>query len=78
MELGPRDVVARVNYNEIISGRGTEHGGVWLDITHLRKEVIQERLTTMYEQFQELDGIDISKEKMEVPNRLHIILWAES
>ncbi|MFL6393805.1 MAG: FAD-dependent oxidoreductase, partial [Nitrososphaeraceae archaeon] len=47
MELGPRDVVARANYNEIISGRGTEHGGVWLDVTHLRKEVIQERLTTM-------------------------------
>ncbi|MFL6508265.1 MAG: FAD-dependent oxidoreductase, partial [Nitrososphaeraceae archaeon] len=61
MELGPRDVVARANYNEIISGRGTEHGGVWLDVTHLRKEVIQERLTTMYEQFQRLDGIDISK-----------------
>jgi len=71
MELGPRDVVARANYNEIISGRGTEHGGVWLDVTHLRKEVIQERLTTMYEQFQQLDGIDISKEKMEVGPTAH-------
>jgi succinate dehydrogenase / fumarate reductase, flavoprotein subunit len=71
MELGPRDVVARAIYNEIISGRGTEHGGVWLDVTHLRKEVIQERLTTMYEQFQELDGIDISKEKMEVGPTAH-------
>jgi succinate dehydrogenase / fumarate reductase flavoprotein subunit len=71
LELGPRDVVARANYNEIISGRGTEHGGVWLDITHLRKEVIQERLTTMYEQFQKLDGIDISKEKMEVAPTAH-------
>jgi succinate dehydrogenase / fumarate reductase, flavoprotein subunit len=71
MELGPRDVVARANYNEIISGRGTEHDGVWLDITHLRKEVIQERLTTMYEQFQKLDGIDISKEKMEVAPTAH-------
>lgn len=71
MELGARDVVARANYNEIISGRGTEHGGVWLDVTHLRKEVIQERLTTMYEQFQELDGIDISKEKMEVGPTAH-------
>ena len=71
MELGPRDVVARANYNEIISGRGTKHGGVWLDVTHLRKEVIQERLTTMYEQFQELDGIDISKEKMEVGPTAH-------
>jgi succinate dehydrogenase flavoprotein subunit len=71
MELGPRDVVARANYNEIISGRGTEHGGVWLDVTHLRKEVIQERLTTMYEQFQKLDGIDISNEKMEVGPTAH-------
>jgi succinate dehydrogenase / fumarate reductase flavoprotein subunit len=71
MELAPRDVVARANYNEIISGRGTEHGGVWLDVTHLRKEVIQDRLPTMYEQFQELDGIDISKEKMEVGPTAH-------
>ncbi|MFL6478899.1 MAG: FAD-binding protein [Nitrososphaera sp.] len=71
MELGPRDVVARAIYNEIISGRATEHGGVWLDVTHLRKEVIQERLTTMYEQFQKLDGIDISKEKMEVGPTAH-------
>ena len=38
MELGPRDIVARVNYNEIIAGRGTEHGGVWLDITNLSKK----------------------------------------
>jgi succinate dehydrogenase/fumarate reductase flavoprotein subunit len=71
MELAPRDVVARANYNEIISGRGTEHGGVWLDVTHLRKEVIQDRLPTMYQQFQELDGIDISKEKMEVAPTAH-------
>jgi succinate dehydrogenase / fumarate reductase, flavoprotein subunit len=71
MELAPRDVVARANYNEIISGRGTEHGGVWLDVTHLRKEVIQDRLPTMYEQFLELDGIDISKEKMEVAPTAH-------
>jgi succinate dehydrogenase / fumarate reductase, flavoprotein subunit len=71
MELAPRDVVARANYNEIISGRGTEHGGVWLDVTHLRKEVIQDRLPTMYQQFLELDGIDISKEKMEVAPTAH-------
>jgi succinate dehydrogenase/fumarate reductase flavoprotein subunit len=71
MELGPRDVVARAIYYEIISGRGTKHSGVWLDVTHLRKEVIQERLTTMYEQFQKLDRIDISKEKMEVAPTAH-------
>src|ERR671921_907712 len=71
MDLGPRDVVARAVYNEIISGRGTEHGGVWLDVTHLREEVIQDRLPTMYQQFLELDGIDISKEKMEVAPTAH-------
>jgi succinate dehydrogenase/fumarate reductase flavoprotein subunit len=71
MELGPRDIVARANYNEIIAGRGTEHGGVWLDITHLPKEKILDRLPTMYEQFQKLDGIDISKEKMEVGPTAH-------
>ena len=71
MELGPRDVVARANYNEIINGRGTEHRGVWLDVTHLPKEKILDRLPTMYEQFKEIDGIDISKEKMEVGPTAH-------
>src|SRR5436309_202522 len=71
MELGPRDIVARAAYNEIVSGRGTEHGGVWLDITQLPKEKILDRLPTMYEQFKELDGIDISKEKMEVAPTAH-------
>src|SRR5512133_3265022 len=71
MELGPRDIVARANYNEIISGRGTEHGGVWLDITHLQKEKILDRLPTMYEQFKNIAGIDISKEKMEVGPTAH-------
>src|SRR6188472_493719 len=71
MELGPRDVVARANYNEIVAGRGTEHGGVWLDVTHLSKEKILDRLPTMYEQFKKLDGIDISKEKMEVGPTAH-------
>src|SRR4051794_15352793 len=71
MELGPRDIVARANYNEIISGRGTEHGGVWLDITHLPKEKILDRLPTMYEQFKNIAGTDISKEKMEVGPTAH-------
>ena len=53
LNLGPRDVVARAAYNEIISGRGTEHGGVWLDVTHLPKEKILDRLPTMYEQIKE-------------------------
>ena len=71
IELGPRDIVARANYNEIISGRGTKHGGVWLDITHLPKEKILDRLPTMYEQFKDIAGIDISKEKMEVAPTAH-------
>jgi succinate dehydrogenase/fumarate reductase flavoprotein subunit len=71
MELGPRDVVARATYNEILAGRGTEHGGVWLDITHLSKQKILDRLPTMYEQFKNIDGIDISKEKMEVGPTAH-------
>jgi succinate dehydrogenase/fumarate reductase flavoprotein subunit len=71
MELGPRDVVARAIYNEILEGRGTEHGGVWLDVTHLSKEKILDRLPTMYEQFKSIDGIDISKEKMEVGPTAH-------
>jgi succinate dehydrogenase/fumarate reductase flavoprotein subunit len=71
MELGPRDVVARATFNEIAAGRGTEHGGVWLDVTHLSKEKILDRLPTMYEQFQNIDGIDISKEKMEVAPTAH-------
>src|ERR687889_87424 len=71
MELGPRDIVARANYNEIVAGRGTEHGGVWLDITHLQKEKILDRLPTMYEQFKNIAGIDISKEKMEVGPTAH-------
>ena len=71
MELGPRDVVARANYNEILAGRGTKHGGVWLDVTHLSMEKILDRLPTMYEQFKNFDGIDISKEKMEVAPTAH-------
>ena len=71
MELGPRDIVARAAFNEIAAGRGTEHGGVWLDITHLSKEKILDRLPTMYEQFKSIDGIDISKERMEVAPTAH-------
>jgi len=71
MELGPRDIVARAIFNEIASGRGTKHGGIWLDVTHLPKAKILERLPTMYKQFKQLDGIDISKEKMEVAPTAH-------
>jgi succinate dehydrogenase / fumarate reductase, flavoprotein subunit len=71
MELGPRDVVARSIYNEIVSGSDTKHGGIWLDITHLPKAKILERLPTMYDQFKRIAGVDISKEKMEVAPTAH-------
>jgi succinate dehydrogenase / fumarate reductase, flavoprotein subunit len=71
MELGPRDVVARAAYNEILEGRGTVHGGVWLDVTHLSKEKIMDRLPTMYKQFKEINGIDISADRMEVGPTAH-------
>jgi succinate dehydrogenase / fumarate reductase, flavoprotein subunit len=71
MELGPRDVVARSIYNEIMSGRGTKRGGVWLDVTHLPKAKIMERLPSMYDQFKRIAGVNISKEKMEVAPTAH-------
>jgi succinate dehydrogenase / fumarate reductase flavoprotein subunit len=71
MELGPRDVVARSIYNEIVSGRGTKHGGVWLDVTHMPRKRILERLPTMYDQFKRIAGVDISKEKIEVAPTAH-------
>ena len=69
MELSTRDVVARANYTEVQEGRGSEHGGVYLDITHLGYDGIMKKLPTMYEQFLKLADIDISSEPMEVFDR---------
>jgi succinate dehydrogenase / fumarate reductase, flavoprotein subunit len=71
MELSTRDVVARANYTEVTEGRGSEHGGVLLDITHLGYNGIMKKLPTMYEQFLKLADIDISKEPMEVFPTIH-------
>ncbi|MEW6635773.1 MAG: FAD-dependent oxidoreductase [Actinomycetota bacterium] len=71
MELSSRDVVARANYTEVQEGRGSPHGGVYLDITHLGYEGIMKKLPTMYEQFKNLADIDISKEPMEVFPTIH-------
>lgn len=73
-ELDARDVVARAIYKEITSGRGTEHGGVYLDVTHLSSRFIKKKLPAMYEQFMEFAGIDITKEKMEVAPTLHYFM----
>lgn len=71
MELSTRDVVARANYTEVQEGRGSEHGGVYLDITPLGYDGIMKKLPTMYEQFLKLADIDISKEPMEVFPTVH-------
>src|SRR5918911_4505779 len=71
MELSTRDVVARANFIEVTEGRGSEHGGVLLDITHLGYNGIMKKLPTMYEQFLKLADIDISKEPMEVFPTVH-------
>ncbi len=71
MELSSRDVVARANYTEVTEGRGSPHGGVYLDITHLGYNGIMKKLPTMYEQFKNLADIDISKEPMEVFPTIH-------
>ncbi|MDP8948155.1 MAG: FAD-binding protein [Actinomycetota bacterium] len=71
MELSTRDVVARANYTEVTEGRGSEHGGVYLDITHLGYDGIMTKLPTMHEQFLKLADIDIAREPMEVFPTVH-------
>jgi fumarate reductase (CoM/CoB) subunit A len=69
-ELATRDVVARAIYREITEGRGTKKGGVYLDVTHLPKELIEDKLETMLQQFLDV-GIDIREEPMEVAPTAH-------
>jgi succinate dehydrogenase / fumarate reductase flavoprotein subunit len=71
LELSTRDRVALANYTEIAEGRGTEHGGVLLDICHLDRDVILERLPRMYRQFVDLAMLDISTTPMEVAPTAH-------
>lgn len=70
MELATRDVVARSIYQEIIEGRGSENGGVYLDISHLDDDYIEEKLETMVLQFNNV-GIDIKHEPIEVAPTAH-------
>lgn len=70
MELDARDVVARAIQTEVNAGRGTENGGVYLDISHRDSEFIQEKLPRMYERFQSL-GIDLASEPVEVAPTAH-------
>jgi succinate dehydrogenase / fumarate reductase flavoprotein subunit len=71
MELSARDRVALANYTEITQGRGGPNGGVFLDITHLGKDAILERLPRMYRQFLEYQMLDISQQPMEVAPTAH-------
>jgi succinate dehydrogenase / fumarate reductase flavoprotein subunit len=71
MELSTRDVVARSINQEVIEGRGSPHGGAFLDISHKPAEFIKRKLPSMYEQFHALADVDITKEPMEVAPTIH-------
>jgi succinate dehydrogenase / fumarate reductase flavoprotein subunit len=74
-ELLPRDEVARAINNEIKEGRGSPHGGVYLDIASRRSpEYIKKRLPSMYHQFMELAEVDITKEPMEIGPTCHYVM----
>ena len=74
-ELLPRDEVARAINTEVKAGRGSPHGGVLLDIaTRRRAEDIRRRLPSMYHQFMELAGVDITSEPMEVGPTCHYMM----
>ena len=71
LELSTRDKVAIANYKEIMEGRGTKNGGVYLDISHKNKEFILKKLPKIYKQFINLQLLDISKYAMEVAPTAH-------
>jgi succinate dehydrogenase / fumarate reductase flavoprotein subunit len=74
-DLLPRDEVARAINSEVKAGRGTPHGGVYLDIaSRLTPAEIKRRLPSMYHQFMELAGVDITKEPMEVGPTCHYVM----
>jgi succinate dehydrogenase / fumarate reductase, flavoprotein subunit len=74
-ELLPRDEVARAINAEVKAGRGSPHGGVFLDVsTRMPAEVIRRRLPSMYHQFKELADVDITAEAMEVGPTCHYVM----
>src|SRR5262249_41891189 len=74
MELSTRDVVARSIYTEVKEGRGSEHGGAFLDISHKPAEYVKKKLPSMYHQFRELADVDITKGPMEVGPTCHYMM----
>jgi succinate dehydrogenase / fumarate reductase flavoprotein subunit len=74
LELSTRDVVSRAIYTEVREGRGTSHGGVFLDVSHLPEAAVRKKLPSMYDQFMELAGVDITREPMEVGPTCHYFM----
>ena len=75
LELSTRDVVARAIYTEVKERRGTPHGGVFLDVSHLpARRPCTRKLPSMYDQFMELAGVDITREPMEVGPTCHYFM----
>jgi succinate dehydrogenase flavoprotein subunit len=74
MELSTRDVVARAIYTEVREGRGTPHGGAFLDISHKPAEYVKKKLPSMYHQFKELADVDITTGPMEVGPTCHYMM----
>jgi succinate dehydrogenase / fumarate reductase flavoprotein subunit len=74
MELSSRDIVARAINSEVNAGRGSPHGGVFLDITHRSPDSIKRKLPSMYEQFLKLAKVDITTQPMEVAPTIHYIM----
>jgi succinate dehydrogenase / fumarate reductase, flavoprotein subunit len=74
MELSTRDVVARSIYTEVREGRGSEHGGAYLDISHKPADYVKKKLPSMYHQFKELADVDITTGPMEVGPTCHYIM----
>jgi succinate dehydrogenase / fumarate reductase flavoprotein subunit len=73
-ELSTRDNVSRAIYTEVKDGRGTPHGGVYLDISYLPADHVRRKLPSMYEQFKELADVDITKGPMEVGPTTHYVM----
>jgi succinate dehydrogenase / fumarate reductase flavoprotein subunit len=74
MELSTRDVVARSIYTEVKEGRGSEHGGAYLDISHKPAEYVKRKLPSMYHQFKDLADVDITRGPMEVGPTCHYVM----
>jgi succinate dehydrogenase / fumarate reductase flavoprotein subunit len=73
-ELSTRDNVARAIYTEVKEGRGTPHGGAFLDISYLPADRVKRKLPSMYHQFLELADVDITKQAMEVGPTTHYMM----